>query len=163
MKSEGIGKHVVFAFIIALFLYLSGFGLIEHFRQVKGPWRVTFKSDGDGHPSVVASQQKLNLASVTFVFPDVRIEQANLSRMIIFDSPITNIPFGKVLFLDTTFLPGTVTMDLFGHEIELLPRVLVLNRKEIPWKSGTVFELSEKEKPPSRHQVNGAKDARRSR
>ena len=31
------------------------------------------------------------------------------------------------------FLPGVVTMNLLGHEIELMPRTLVIDKKEIPW------------------------------
>jgi hypothetical protein len=31
------------------------------------------------------------------------------------------------------FLPGVVTMNLLGHEIELMPRTLVIDKKEVPW------------------------------
>jgi len=37
--------------------------------------------------------------------------------------------------MDTTFLPGTVAFQLFGHEIELLPRVLIIDHEEHPWHS----------------------------
>ena len=39
------------------------------------------------------------------------------------------------------FLPGVVTMNLLGHEIELMPRTLVIDKKEIPWstKEGAVI------------------------
>lgn len=141
MKSDGIGKHLIFAFVLALVLYLGVFGLIQYYRNVKGPWHVTFQTDAEGRPSVSASQQQLNISNVSFVFPEVHIALTNFSSRVVFDSPITNIPFGKVLFLDTTFLPGTVTLELFGNEIELLPRVLVLNKKEIAWKSGATFPL----------------------
>jgi hypothetical protein len=30
---------------------------------------------------------------------------------------------------------------MFGHEIELLPRVLILDRKEHPWKSDETITL----------------------
>jgi hypothetical protein len=39
-------------------------------------------------------------------------------------------------------LPGTVTLRLFGHEIELLPRVLIIDRKEHPWKAGDTIRLA---------------------
>ena len=45
-------------------------------------------------------------------------------------------------------MPGTVTMDLFGHEVELLPRTLIVNKKEVPWKSNTAIELSPTNKLP---------------
>ena len=33
------------------------------------------------------------------------------------------------------FLPGVVTMNLLGHEIELMPRTLVIDKKEVPWNT----------------------------
>jgi len=51
------------------------------------------------------------------------------------------VPMGSCLFMDTTFLPGTVTFQLAGHEIELLPRVLIIDRQEHPWVSGSTITL----------------------
>ena len=33
------------------------------------------------------------------------------------------------------FLPGVATMNLLGHEIELMPRTLVVDKKEVPWNT----------------------------
>jgi len=52
-----------------------------------------------------------------------------------------SVPFGKCVFMDTTFLPGTVTFQLFGHEIELLPRVLIIDHAEHPWLSHSTLSL----------------------
>lgn len=150
MKSDSIFKHVGLAFLFALFLYFATFFGIERARHNKGPWLVTFKSDDQGRPALIVSQPKMQIADVTFVFRGERIQQNNLTETVAFDSPKTNVPFGRVIFFDTTFLPGTITLDLFGHEIELLPRVLGVNRNEVPWKSGMKIELSEKEKVPPR-------------
>jgi hypothetical protein len=43
--------------------------------------------------------------------------------------------------MDTTFLPGTVALELFNHEVELLPRVLVIDRQEHPWLSESTITL----------------------
>ena len=51
------------------------------------------------------------------------------------------VPFGNCVFMDTTFLPGTITFQFFGHEIELLPRVLVIDRQEHPWRRDAVVAL----------------------
>jgi hypothetical protein len=56
--------------------------------------------------------------------------------------PITyEVPFGRCMFMDTTFLPGTVALELFNHEVELLPRVLVIDRQEHPWLSEVTITL----------------------
>ena len=33
------------------------------------------------------------------------------------------------------FLPGIVTMNLLNHEIELMPRTLVIDKKEVAWST----------------------------
>jgi len=43
--------------------------------------------------------------------------------------------------MDTTFQPGTVVFTNFGHEIQLLPRVLTIDKVERPWQSGTTIDL----------------------
>jgi hypothetical protein len=43
--------------------------------------------------------------------------------------------------MDTTFLPGTLVFELFGHEIQLLPRVLTIDKKEQPWRSNETIAL----------------------
>jgi hypothetical protein len=40
-----------------------------------------------------------------------------------------------------------VTFDLFGHEIELLPRALIVNKRSIPWQSGATIDLWPTNKP----------------
>ena len=149
-RRDRLGKHLAIGFAIAAALYISCFRLIEYFREVKGPWQVHFRTDDIGEPSVSVAHEKLAISNVTFVFPGERVAQTNMDDMVEFDAPKTNAPFGRIVFIDTTFLPGTVTFDLFGHEIELLPRTLVLNLKEVPWKSDTTYRLSEKEKPKRR-------------
>jgi hypothetical protein len=51
--------------------------------------------------------------------------------------------------MDTTFLPGTIVFDLFGHEIQLIPRVLRIDGKEIPWQSNATIPVTGTNKPPS--------------
>ena len=44
--------------------------------------------------------------------------------------------------MDTISLPGTVTFQMFGHEIELLPRVLTIDRQEYPWRPEATISLA---------------------
>ena len=150
MKQDHLARHLIVGFVLALLLYLAGFYLIEHYRNVKGPWRVTFRADTQGQPSIAISHAQLNISNVTLAFQGEHVSQFNSETTLFFDQPKTNVPFGKVLFLDTTFLPGTVTFDLFGHEIELRPRTLVVDLREVAWKSEATIKLSEREKRRSR-------------
>src|SRR5688572_31942163 len=126
MKS-GAWKHFALAGVLAIVLYAVSYSFIEYLRHRKGGWEVTFLSDASGQPEMRVTQAALSLTNIQFHFLGERIATSNLSQTVVFDQPITNVPFGQVVFLDTTFLPGTLTFDFFGHEVELLPRVLVVN------------------------------------
>ena len=137
-------------FVIVLGLYLAVFYGIEHWNQRNGPWQVQFVSDNSGNPSAIIEQPKLKIAMVKVVFAGENA-QTNLSQSVSFSRPLASLPckmpFGEVIYEDLRTLPGVVTFNLFGHEIELLPRVLIVDKKEIPWKSEAAIELSVTNKP----------------
>lgn len=142
MKPENPLKHFLLAFLIALTLYLVAFNGIEHLRYRKGPWQATFTAGSDDVPVLVVSQPALNITDLKITFPDEKT--TNRSPTITFRQPRPtpyDVPFGRCIFEDLTFLPGTVTFDLFGHEIELLPRVLIVNKKQLAWRSGAMITL----------------------
>ena len=133
--------RVLITFVVVLFFYFAAYHWLQHRQTRKGPWEVTFTTDAAGNPSITIYQPKLNISSVELVFPGEKFAQTNLAQPVSFNRVDATVPFGKVLFLDLMFLPGTVTLDLFGHEVELLPRTLILNKKEHPWRSDSVLEL----------------------
>ena len=131
-------KHFALAFLIALTGYWIVYHFIENRRTRKGPWLVTFKNDPA--PSLVINQPGLRITNVQITFPGQSEIASNSPSTLDFAQPRQvpyDVPFGKCVFMDTTFLPGTVTFQLFGHELELLPRVLVIDLHEYPWTSGT--------------------------
>ena len=78
------------------------------------------------------------------MFSGQKLTQSNTVHAFVFDDPTkTNIPFGEIVFQDLTFLPGTVTLNLFGHEVELLPRVLIIDKEEHAWKTGAVVSVTD--------------------
>ena len=141
MKRENVVKHFGIAFLAAAILYLVSFYGIEHLRTRKGGWQVNCRTDAEGTRRLIISQPRIGTSNVTLIFPDQRIGQTNFASSVVFDQPITNVPFGKLVYLDTTFLPGSIVFELFGHQIQLLPRVLMVDRKEIPWRSGMTLRL----------------------
>jgi len=140
MRSDGLLKHLAICLVIALVFYVTVFGWIEHRRTAKGPWEAAFSADAAGTPALLISQTNLNI-SETIVFAGQTVHPAGFSRTIVFSDTPPELPFGELLYQDPTFLPGTVTMRLFGHVVELLPRVLTVDKKEYPWQSGAVIQL----------------------
>ena len=53
-----------------------------------------------------------------------------------------DLPFGKCVFLDTLYLPGSMAMELFGHQIQLMPRTMLIDRLEHAWLSGEKILLT---------------------
>ncbi|HTD87271.1 MAG TPA: hypothetical protein VK850_11905 [Candidatus Binatia bacterium] len=141
MKTTFPWKQAIGLFVAVLLTYLAVFNGIEWLRHHKGPWRVAFETNS--YPLVRVSQSYLNVSAV-IEFPD---EKASSSGTVAFDKPKKQLPSGKLIYEDLTFLPGVVTFDLFGHEIELLPRVLIVNKKEIPWDHADHLQVWATNKP----------------
>jgi hypothetical protein len=93
---------------------------------------------------ILIDQPRLAITNARVSFAGEALPATNRPVTLVFDQPRPvpyAVPFGNCVFMDTTFLPGTVTLQLFGHEIELLHRVLVLDREEHPWQSGASITL----------------------
>src|SRR6267378_5685795 len=147
MKRDNPAKHFIVAFIIALLGYVIVYHFIENRRTRKGPWQVTFTNSPAGSPEIVIDQPALSISNVQIEFSGAIItnHQSSVTNHLIFNQPKPvpyDVPFGKCVFMDTTFQPGTLTFQLFDHEIELLPRTLVLDRQEHDWKSGEIILLT---------------------
>ena len=137
-------KHFVLAFLLAVICYALFYSNIEHRRTRKGPWQVAFTNDGVGNPALVINEPKLAITNAQVIFTNQRLPASFSAITITFRQPKPvpfDVPFGKCVFMDTTFLPGTVSLELFSHQVELLPRVLVIDRQEHPWLSDSAITL----------------------
>jgi hypothetical protein len=147
VKTERLPKILLTGFVSALALYIAVFWVLQGCRTYKGPWRVIYLSDNSGTAGLLITQNKLKI-SQRITFPNKKLRQNNAVRARLFDDPTkTNAPFGQVVFQDLTFLPGTVTLNVFGHEIEMLPRVLIVDKQEHGWNSNEVISVSGYGKP----------------
>jgi len=148
MKRDRLLKHALVAFGIALLVYVFSYTAIEHRRTGKGPWMVTFTNDDARVSAILINQPALGITNVQIAFPGESNAVTEGGRTLQFGEarPVPfGVPFGKCVFLDTTFLPGTVALDLFGHEIQLLPRALTIDKAERPWRSGETVAVSHTE------------------
>jgi hypothetical protein len=150
MKRTITTRSVLITFVVTLALYVCAYNSLQYLQTRKGPWEVNFATDDGGNPSITIYQPKLNISSVEILFLGERVAHTNLSERVAFDNPRKPTPFGTVIYDDLMFQPGVVTMDLFGHEVEFLPRTLIINKKEFPWNSDSTIELSSTNKPPIR-------------
>src|SRR4051812_40633257 len=149
MKSDNPLKHFILAFAIAIAIYLVAYQGIEYRRTRNGPWQVTFTQDSTGSPALVINQPKLSLTNIQLTFPGETLSnQASTNPFapttLSFSQPKPvpfDLPIGKCVFIDTTFLPGTLTFQIFGHEIELLPRVMIIDHLEHPWRANETIPI----------------------
>jgi hypothetical protein len=142
MKSDNLFRHLAVPFAIAVVVYVISYSWIEHRRTRKGPWEVAFTNDASGTPALVINQPSLAITNLQITFPG---ETNRTNASVRFKTPQEvpwDLPYGKCVFMDTTFLPGTITIDLFGHEIELIPRVLTIDQKEMPWGSNKTIPVA---------------------
>jgi len=143
MKSDFPVKQFVVVAALAAVAYFGTFAFIENRRTRNGPWSVTFTTENSTAPTLVVNQPRLNIANLKIVFGNQKIAPTN--SIIVFDPPKPvpfDVPFGACAFMDTTFQPGTVVLSLYGHEIQLMPRILTVDKKEIPWQSNFTVSIT---------------------
>lgn len=146
MKSDPFPKTLIAAGVLVVALYFVVFYGIEGCRRSRGPWRVVFTTNTAG-PMIEISQAALK-RSATLKFPGEVAPPTNYPMTVEFDRPRKPPVYGTVIYEDLMQLPGVVTLSLFGHEVELLPRALIVNRRSIPWTPSPVLELWPTNKPP---------------
>jgi len=143
MKSDNLFRHLAIPFGIAVLVYIVFYAGIEDRRTRKGPWQVTFTNDASGAPALLIDQTNLALTNILITFPGETNRAPGTSLVFRQPQPVPyEMPFGQCVFMDTTFLPGTIVFDLFGHEIQLIPRVLTIDKKEMPWESGKTIAVN---------------------
>jgi hypothetical protein len=141
MKSLGPLKHFIFAFLIALAVYVVSFSGCEYFSTRHGPWQVAFTNE-TSVPTLIINQPGLQITNLKISFPKVTAPPVNQTTR--FDQAQEwpfDVPFGQCVFEDIRSLPGTVVLKMFGHEIQLLPRTLTIDKVEQPWLSNTNIVL----------------------
>ena len=152
MKFDGLGKHLLIAFGAALAFYLGAFALDTHLRTRQGPWRVTFIAAGTNHPVLLINEPRLGISNVRLVFPGEHAPAG--TNTVTFDAPAKAVPFGERIYDDLMILPGAVSFNFFGHGVELLPRTLIVNQRQVAWRNDAVIELKPGEKPASKPAPN---------
>lgn len=141
MKSNHFLRHILLAFGLAVLIYAIFYASIEHRRTRNGPWQVTFTNSAAGTPLLLVNQPRMGITNLQLSFPgETNTQSASFDFAQAHEVPF-DVPFGKCVFMDPTFLPGTIVFDLFGHEIQLIPRVLTIDKKETPWRSDIIIPI----------------------
>ena len=144
MTPDSLPKHLALAFLLALVAYAVFYSTIEHRRTRLGPWQVSFKTDGRGTPAIFINQPSLAITNQEIAFAGGHASSTGTVMLRFSEArPVPfDVPFGQCLFLDTMSLPGTVVLNLFGHQLQLLPRALTIDGTERSWRSGETIALS---------------------
>lgn len=136
---------------VALVAYVLLYSCDHWARTRQGPWEVTYIQETDGTPAVRIHQSALGIHAVTVRFEGERLPPETPARLPVtvrFDQPEAQVPFGSLAFHDLMYQPGTVVLHCFGHEVQMLPRALFLNRTETPWQPTALHRLNPAGKPP---------------
>jgi hypothetical protein len=143
MKPDRVWKQIIAVFVAALAGYLAVFYFVEHQRRKDGPWQATFMTV-DGLPTMMINHPKSQLTNITIAFVGAPAP-TNPPQTVAFEhgrpAPF-DLPFGKCVFIDALYMPGTAACEIFGHEIQLMPRVLTIDKVERPWRSGEKILLT---------------------
>ena len=145
MKPDSILKHAAKAFLLAVGAYVLFFSCDSYLRHRRGPWEVTFIASTNGSPALLVNHAAYGLTNRLIVFKG---EKATNEGTVVFDAPRKTVPFGRTRFEDLTYLPGGLVLDLFGHEVEFLPRAMFINLQEVSWTTPSPIVLDASMKVP---------------
>jgi hypothetical protein len=144
MNRDRLSRHLLAGFLLALFLYIAAFWLIESRRTAKAPWTVSFEANPAGQAQLQISQGTSGLGPVEIRFTVPPTNPPLRRREVVFRDPKPvpfDLPMGRCKFQDLTFLPGTVAINVCGTDIQLLPRMLTVGTNEFEWSATHVVEL----------------------
>ncbi|MBI5802048.1 MAG: hypothetical protein HZA92_15160 [Verrucomicrobia bacterium] len=147
-QPDNILKHVAVVGLIAVVGYFSLYALDTHLRSRHGPWEVTFAVETNGTPYLLVNQSAYGVRDVKVRFTGEHSPLTSAPVTVRFTEPNTKPAFGELRFQDATYLPGTVTLLAFNHEVELIQRGLVLDRQERQWQPGMTMDLSPTNQAP---------------
>lgn len=146
MSAWPLRRKLLLLAAATLGFYVAAFYGIEWWRERLGPWEVTFVSTTNQPPALLIHQAKLGIERVEVVFAGETAPPTNVCLR--FDQPMRSVPWGAVVHQDPVTFPGVVTLHLFGHEVEMMPRVLSLNRRTVAWTPRSQHRLNPQDKLP---------------
>lgn len=150
-KRDSFPLQAIGVFLVCLIAYALLYSCDARLRTRKGPWAVRFDTTADHTPRLTVNQPALGITNVTITFPGESVILTNGPTNILFIDPTIEPPFGELRHHDLMYQPGVVTLLAFNHEIELIPRALFIDRREIKWSDAGNLALSPTNQPPPAH------------
>lgn len=114
---------------------------------------------GSGHWQVVLHDVDVHMA-----FTIQRVQNGKESLTVIFEDKYTgalkptyyslpkdavSLPDTKLIFADTTMLPGRVTLQVLGHTLDIMERALIINGKDHSWNETEPIKIKRNLTMPS--------------
>lgn len=142
-------RSVAITFVAAVVFYLLAYSWMSKRQTGKGPWMVDFATNSAGVPELIISQKSLGISNITVRFEGEQLAPTNTTGTVSFNTPQKRTPFGRTIYDDLMFQPGSVALDCFGHVVEMIPSALGLDAQRIAWKSGDSHTLRVTNKVPT--------------
>ena len=141
-------KSITTTFVVAVIFYFLAYGWMSRWQTGRGPWQVEFTTNQTGVAQIVIAQPALGLSNITLRFEGETLAPTNHPGIVLFSKPRQATPFGELIYDDLMRQPGVITLDMFGHEVELIPKHLILNRQPVSWTNNIVISLAATNKIP---------------
>lgn len=154
MNSDRLSRHLLIAFLLSLALYVAGYWFIEGRRVVDTPWVVEFQTGREGHAEIEVRQDSLGRGPVRIRIVSTNVGPAGAPQAVVFNTPKPvpfPVPLGQCIFQDTTFLPGTVVLEISGVQIQMLPRALTIGTNEFSWTTNGLIVVAPDGRPEAVH------------
>ncbi len=134
-------KSIALTFVGAVIFYALAWSWLNKRQTGKGPWKANFSTNSTGVPQMIIAQPSLGISNVTLRFEGEILPATNRTGLVAFSNPRTPTPFGRVIYDDLMFQPGSVAVDCFGHVVEMIPSALILNSVSNGWRNDSIYSL----------------------
>jgi hypothetical protein len=121
-----------------LFAYIA----FSQFKFYSDAWSVTFEVS-DGQTSLDITSGKFKNKRLQILLPHAATPLPMGPRTVVFwkKEAAAQVPFGTVNFVSPRPAPGRVTLLVLGHEIDLRPQAVYLDRQEYKLDSNRIIRL----------------------
>ncbi|MDD5262790.1 MAG: hypothetical protein PHD76_13170 [Methylacidiphilales bacterium] len=120
-------RVLLYIVLLACLAYLA----LSYFRG-RNHWVLTYYSGINGETELEIRQEN-DSRKLILVLQGQRARISGPSQRIRIDGKEHDLPLGKIVFQDTTVLPGRFKLSIDGNNLDIMLRNVVINGQENNW------------------------------
>lgn len=97
------------------------------------PWEFAYGKTAEGNLQITVNQSELGVRNAV-IHANIPAPEELVGKTVLIERR-SDLSVGQVLFADLTSLPGRIRFRLGAHVIDIMPRGMLIDEKEVGWPS----------------------------